>query len=110
MPLHVVAEMSAYLARADHVGMSDEDRQRVVEALAKDPEAGDLIRGTGGVRKLRVAREGEGKSGGWRVLSVYLGPNRPVYLISVFAKKDRANVSMRDRNSLAKLIKILKEQ
>ena len=48
--------------------MSDEQRAQVVEMLARDPECGEVMQGTGGVRKVRVALPGRGKSGGARVI------------------------------------------
>lgn len=106
--MQTVAETLTYLSDADAAGMQEADRLAVIEALAKDPMAGDLIKGSGGVRKLRVARPGGGKSGGWRVLAAYVGPNLPVYLVAAYAKSDRANISRADVNALAKLMDVLK--
>jgi hypothetical protein len=62
---------------------------------------GDLIRGTGGFRKVRVARKGMGKSSGARV--VYIWHERfPVFLIAVFPKNEKENLSMAERNALKK--------
>src|SRR4029077_16774415 len=74
----------------------------IVAVLAADPESGDVIRGTGGFRKVRGARRGMGKSGGARV--VYIWPNErfPVFLIAVFPKNEKENLSMAERNALRK--------
>jgi len=68
-----VIETNAYLAAAKDVGMSTEEQQMVVDLIAANPEAGEIMPGCGGARKLRVARPGGGKSGGYRVISYFAG-------------------------------------
>jgi hypothetical protein len=80
----------------------------VVEYLAENPKAGDLMQGTGGVRKLRWARGGRGKSGGVRVIYYFHGDAMPLYLLTVFGKNEKDNLSKAERNELAKLVAILK--
>jgi hypothetical protein len=89
--------------------MSDELRAEVVRQVAENPEIGDLIEGTGGFRKFRVARPGQGKSGGYRVVSYYHSVGTPVFLITVFAKNQQANLTRAERNALAKLSATLVE-
>ena len=64
--MQTVVETPSYLAIANKL-FSEEERADIVALVAIDPECGDLIRGTGGFRKVRVARKGMGKSGGARV-------------------------------------------
>jgi hypothetical protein len=71
-------------------------------------EAGALIQGTAAVRKLRIALEGRGKSGGARLIYYYQSVAWPVLLLEVFAKDEKANLSQAQRNVLAKLIPELK--
>src|SRR5271166_3449970 len=68
--------------------------------VAADPECGDVIRGTGGFRKVRVARKGMGKSGGARVVYIWRNEKFPVFLIAVFPKNEKENLSMAERNAL----------
>ena len=75
--------------------------------LAAFPKDGDLIRGTGGVRKLRWGRSGRGRSGGVRVIYYFHSERIPFYLLTVFAKNERADLTHAERNELAKLVKIL---
>ena len=75
--------------------------------MAAQPAAGDLIEGTGGVRKLRWARDGRGKSGGVRVIYYFHSGAMPLYLLTMFAKNERANLSKAERNELAKLVEML---
>jgi len=61
--VQTVVETPTYLANANKL-FSEEERADIVALVAADPECGDLIRGTGGFQKVRVARKGMGKSGG----------------------------------------------
>jgi len=89
--LHVVAELPQFLRDVQAVGMSDTEHQAVVDAIAANPWQGDEIRASGGVRKVRFAGRGKGKSGGYRVVTAYFGPNVPVYLVAVLSKGERGN-------------------
>ena len=74
--------------------------------IAVQPDAGDVIPGTGGVRKVRFAGKGRGKSGGYRAITFFTGPGLPVLLITVYAKGDRASLTKAERNELAALTAI----
>lgn len=82
--------------------MTDEERQIAVDFLAANPEAGDLIPGTGGCRKVRIARQGGGKSGGYRVISYYMSQVQPLFLITVISKGKQANLTGKQKNELRK--------
>jgi len=88
--------------------MSVDDRATVIEEIARDPKAGDIVQGTGGVRKIRIALPGRGKSGGARVIFYYQDDEWPVLLLEVFAKNEQADLTKAQRNALAKLIAELK--
>lgn len=78
--------------RAAKAVMTDAEREALVDLLAADPEAGIPL--GGGLRKLRGAREGGGKSGGYRSIHFYApGHGLPVFLLTVFAKNDRDNLT-----------------
>ena len=83
--------------------MSEAERERAVLFLAENPEAGDLMKETSGCRKVRIAKEGGGKSGGYRVITWFGGGDIPVFLLTVFAKGQKANLSKNECNALAKL-------
>lgn len=101
--MHTVVETPSFLAAAKASGMVDSLRLEVVTILAANPELGELMEGTGGLRKFRVARQGQGKSGGFRVVSYFHSAGIPVFLITVFAKNQQANLSRAERNALAGL-------
>ncbi|NDY90144.1 type II toxin-antitoxin system RelE/ParE family toxin [Ideonella livida] len=104
--MQTVAELPEYIKRADKLLGADE-RRDLVEYLATHPKAGDLLEGTGGVRKLRWAREGRGKSAGVRVVYYFHSERMPLYLLTLFAKNERANLSKAERNELAGLVALL---
>ena len=105
--LLTVVETPEFLRRARSIGMSDADRAEVVDRLAADPEAGVEL--GGGVRKVRVARKGGGKSGAFRVLHFYREEGLPVFLLTVFAKNERANITVKEKAELVALCDLIAE-
>lgn len=105
--LITVAEMPEYIRRAAKL-LSQSERNDVIDYVAATPKAGDLIQGTGGVRKLRWARSGRGKSGGVRVIYYFHSEALPLYLLTVFGKGEKADLSQAERNELAKLVQVIK--
>lgn len=105
--LITVAETPEYLRRAERL-LPAAERHDVVAHLAANPKAGVLIQGTGGVRKLRWARGGRGKSGGVRVIYYFHNEAMPLYLLTMFGKNERSDLSKAERNELADLVHVLK--
>jgi hypothetical protein len=105
--LHTVVETPEFLRRAKS-RMGDGERRNLVSHLAANPTDGDLMEGTGGARKLRWSRPGAGKSGGLRVITFYGGIALPVFLLSVFAKNEQANLTKSERNALSVILAELK--
>ncbi len=81
-----------------------------LDTIARNPECGDLIPGTGGVRKLRIAAGGRGKRGGARMIFWYFDEENPIYLLTVFAKNERSDLSAAERNALKKLTAAMKAE
>ena len=102
--MHTVVETPTYLADAKASGLTERERESVVEMIASHPEAGDEIGGTGGARKVRVAGRGRGKSGGFRVITFYSGKDVPVFLLTVYSKGEKANLSKAERNELKSIL------
>lgn len=105
--LTTIAETPEYLRCAARL-LAAADRSAIVVFLAAQPKAGDLMQGTGGVRKLRWGRGGRGKSGGVRIVYYHHSDAMPLYLLTVFGKNEKANLSRAERNELAKLVAVLK--
>ena len=104
--LHTVAELRVYARQADRL-LDDAERRDLINYLAEHPLAGDVMKGTGGVRKLRWRRGGQGKSGGVRVIYYVHDEHMPLYLLTLFGKGDRANLTKAERNELASLARRL---
>lgn len=102
--MHTVVETPSYLADAKAAGLSEGEREAVVDMISGRPDAGDEIGGTGGARKVRVAGRGKGKSGGYRVITVYSGKDVPVFLLAVYSKGEKANLSKAERNELKNIL------
>jgi hypothetical protein len=82
--------------------MSEDEREAAVDYIARYPDAGTIIPGSGGARKVRVARKGSGKSGGYRVITYYSDVDTPVFLLTVISKSQQANLTKAQRNELRK--------
>jgi len=102
--LHTVVELESFLKRARAI-MSDDERVSIVAFLAANPEAGSSL--GGGLRKVRVAREGGGKSVGYRTLYVFGGSKMPLFLVTVFAKNEKANLTKAEQAAAVALSKEL---
>jgi hypothetical protein len=102
--VHSVVETDSFIKAVRDVGMPDDERQGLVVFLSKNPDAGDVIPGTGGARKLRIPFKGKGKSGGARVVTYYAGEDIPVFLLDVYSKGDKINLSQAERNQLRDIL------
>jgi hypothetical protein len=104
--MHTIAELPEFIKRSQAL-LTGPEKKALIDHLARYPKAGYLIPETGGIRKLRWARQGMGKSGGARVIYYYHDENMPLYLLTIFSKGEKANLSKPERNTLAKLVKLL---
>jgi hypothetical protein len=102
--LQTVVELDTFLKRAKAI-MSDDERIGIVNYLAANPEAGVSL--GGGLRKVRIPRAGGGKSGGYRTLYVFGSTAMPLFLVTVFAKKEKDNLSRTELAAAVELSKAL---
>ena len=107
--LQAVAETKAFSDDID-VMLTPTEREAVISEIAAAPEGGDLIRGTGGLRKRRIALPGRGKRGGARAITLFLGERFPVYAVFLYAKNEREDLSPEQRRALLKLVSAIKAQ
>ena len=103
-----VVETERFLNDAQPL-MPESERVELIVFVAANPEAGDVIPETGGVRKLRWGLRGRDKRGGARVVYYYHSERLPVFLLAACAKNERANLSKAERNAMRKLVPILAE-
>jgi hypothetical protein len=104
--LITVVELPEFIRQSKKL-LSQSENSRLIFYLSTHPKDGILIQGTGGVRKIRWSREGSGKRGGVRVIYFYFNENMPLFLLTVFPKSEKTNLSKEERNELNKLTKIL---
>ncbi|MGY3616199.1 type II toxin-antitoxin system RelE/ParE family toxin [Bradyrhizobium sp. USDA 10063] len=102
-----VAETSVFVRQAQDV-WDEAEREAFIEFIARNPEEGDLIPETGGVRKIRWMRPGSGKRGGARVIYFYYSGDRPLYLLMVYAKARQENLTADEKKIVRKLVAVLK--
>lgn len=102
---NTVAQLRFFDTAASEAGMSDQEIEDLVTYLSENPEAGEEMVGTGGCRKLRVAGRGKGKSGGYRTVTFFSGDAMPVYLITVFSKGERSNLTALECRGLKEITK-----
>lgn len=104
-----VAETPVFVRQAAAV-WDDAEREAFVDFIARDPEAGDVIPDTGGVRKVRWGRQGSGKRGGARVIYFFGGVETTLYLLLVYAKARQADLTAEQRNQVRELVGFLKRR
>jgi len=84
--------------------MPDEDYRELQEALLLNPEQGDLIRGSGGLRKIRWSQPGRGKRGGVRVIYYWYLPDAQLYMLLAYPKNEQDNLTQEQLKLLKKLV------
>ncbi|MCA3438278.1 MAG: type II toxin-antitoxin system RelE/ParE family toxin [Rhodobacter sp.] len=102
--MHSVIQTPTFLVQAKRCGLSDGDVQDIVAVIAAEPDVGAVMAHTGGARKVRHAREGQGKSGGFRTIHYYGGGDIPVFLLAIYGKNDKSNLTKAERNELARIL------
>ena len=98
----VVVETGEFVRWASGL-LEEAECEALIFYLSCHPEAGDLIRATGGLRKLRWGLGRRGKRGGARVIYYFHSELMPLYLLAVYTKGERADLSADDRRELRKL-------
>ena len=107
IPMLTVVETSAFVRRAQKL-LSTEEHEDLLFFLALHPQSGDEIPGTGGVRKVRYAARGKGKSGGVRVIYYFFDEENPLYAIFLYGKNEQANLTPAQKQVVAALAATLK--
>jgi hypothetical protein len=102
-----VAETPLFVRQAAEF-WSDDERESFVDFIAKNPQMGDVIPDTGGVRKIRWAKAGTGKRGGVRVIYFYHDADSPLYLLMVYAKARQEDLTPDEKRTVRKLADTLK--
>ena len=107
LALNEIVETVAY--RATAADMTRTEHEAVLKIVAENPLTGDLIKETGGCRMVRVARDGGGKSGGYRVITFYAPGDGRAFLLLAYRKSRRDDLGDDDKKALRKLAKSIKD-
>jgi hypothetical protein len=105
--MQTIVELPEYLRVVEKM-LGDEERSSIINTLARKPKSGVVLTGTGGIRKLRWGRPGTGKSSGVRIIYFYHNQSIPLFLLTLFAKGEKSNLSKSERNELAELAQKLR--
>jgi len=109
MPPMAIVEMPEFLDRAKAI-LTEAERTALVAHLGANPEAGQVVPGTGGVRKIRWGTRGQGRLGGARVIYYYYNESIPLFALDIYAKSQKTDLSEADKRSLKRLLPILVSQ
>ena len=103
-------EVPIFTKRWKEIGLGDDELKSLQIILLKNPDSGQIMEGTGGIRKVRFPLENRGKSGSVRVCYTDFAEYEVIYLITAFEKKEQENLTMEEKNAIKKLVKALKEE
>ena len=93
-----------------NTGLDENDVRAIENTLLSDPSAGEVMQGTGGIRKFRFPLPNRGKSGGARVIYIDFTRYEKIYLITTYAKSETDNLTKAERNELKVLVRILESE
>jgi hypothetical protein len=100
-----VIEFAEYRRRASEL-LTVGERDAVIDLIAYEPACGDIIPGSGGLRKVRIGRDGMGKRGGARVVYYFYNENFPILLLALYAKNEKGDLTAAEKRELAASIKM----
>jgi hypothetical protein len=102
--MHGVILTETFERQAKRAKLHEDQLMEIVAAIAGDPLGGELIVGTGGARKMRHAGRGKGKSGGYRTVHYFGGDDVPLFLLSIYGKDQKSDLTAAERKDLASLL------
>lgn len=105
-------ETPIFTAKWKELGLNDDNLKELQNILLENPKLGDTISHTGGLRKIRVPMEnkGKGKRSGARIIYVDVDIKETIYLVNVYSKDEKADLTPSEKKALKAVVKILKEE
>lgn len=103
-------EVPLFTKKWKELGLTDEDLRDLQNILLQNPKSGDVIQGTGGLRKIRIPMRGRGKSGGSRVIYVDIEIKEVIYFINVYTKNEKDDLTEDEKKVFKAVVKMLKEE
>jgi hypothetical protein len=104
-----VIEFAAYRRRASEL-LTAGQRDAVIDLVAYEPTCGDIIPGSGGLRKVRIGRDGIGKRGGTRVVYYFYNEDFPIFLLALYAKNEKSDLTTAEKREYAAAMKEIVRQ
>ncbi len=104
-----VIEFAAYRRRASEL-LTAEQRDAVIDLVAYEPTRGDIIPGSGGLRKVRIGRDGIGRRGGTRVVYYFYNEDFPILLLALYAKNEKGDLTTAEKREFAAAMKEIVRQ
>ena len=104
--MQTIVELPEFLRKSEKL-LSELEKLSVINYLASHPASGDIMQGTGGIRKLRWSAHGKGKSGGVRIIYYFHNESMPLFLLTLFGKGEKSNLTKSERNELSKFTSLL---
>lgn len=101
-----IAELKSVSRDLDRL-LSEKERTGLIDFLAFNPEIGDVIPGTGGVRKVRWPCASKGNGAGLRIIYYFRDLNMPLYVLAVYSKGETLRLTVREEREMSMLVKIL---
>lgn len=103
-------EVPMFTKKWKELGLTDETLRSLQNVLLNAPKSGDVIQGTGGLRKIRIPMENRGKSGGSRVIYVDIELKETIYFVNVYSKNEKDDLTEDEKKAFKAVVKILKEE
>lgn len=103
-------EVPMFTRKWKELGLTDENLRELENILLENPKSGDIIQGTGGLRKIRIPLEHKGKRGGGRVIYVDIEIKETIYFINVYTKNEKDDLTEDEKKAFKAVLKVLKEE
>ena len=103
-------EVPMFTKKWKELGLTDEALRELQNVLLNDPKTGDVIQGTGGLRKIRIPMTNKGKSGGSRVIYVDIEIKEIIYFINVYTKNEKEDLTEEEKKAFKAIVKKMKEE
>lgn len=103
-------ESAIFTKKWKELGFDDNDLRTLQNILLKEPKSGDVIKGTGGYRKIRIPVDDIGKRSGGRVIYIDVEVKECIYLVNIYLKNEKIDLTEKEKKLLKHLAKVLKEE
>lgn len=103
-------EVPTFTRKWKELGISDEDLRRLGNILLNNPKLGEVIKGTGGLRKIRIPINHKGKRRSGRVIYIDIDVKETIYFLDIYVKNEKIDLTEDEKKVMRAVVKILKEE